>query len=186
MKILGGRDFNELTRLRGSSTRHPDTSLWIHLVDLVVLHRGATIVLGPLPLEFASLVVHIGHFQGPFRCGRLVGHDHVDGDHVLSGGVGGGHGVLAGVLSARWPDHQLGVVVGVVDGDPLATLDGVGGQTPVDVWWRFTDDVGVELERASGGNGDVTQVAPVDLRSHCKMKFKHNFKILPGVLLRQS
>ena len=46
-------------------------------------------------------------------------------------------------------------------------LERVGRASPVDVWWRFAGDVRVELERGARGDGDIAEVAAVDLGSHC-------------------
>lgn len=117
-----------LTRIGGAAARHPATGLGVHLVHLVVLDRSAAIVEGALPLELAALVVHVRDLERTLGRGRLVRHHHVDGDHVLARGVGGSHRELARVLATRGTDHQLGVVVRVVDRHPLAVPEDPSGR----------------------------------------------------------
>lgn len=57
----------------------------------------------------------LSHLQRSLGLHRLVCHHHVDGDDVLAARVDSCHRVLAGVVAAHRPDHQLGEVLWVVD-----------------------------------------------------------------------
>lgn len=55
-------------------------------------------------------------------------------------------------------------------------LERVGRAAPVDVWWWFTTDVGVELERRPCRDSDVSEVATVNFGRHCN-KTQTDFKL---------
>lgn len=156
-----------LTWLGGTSAWYPASGLRIHLVHLVVLNGCATVVLGSLPLQLASLLVHVRYLQRSLRRCRLICHCYLHRDWVFSWRIACRNGVIAAVVSRYRPYAKLGVVVAVVDLYLSVGVQRYRAVTPFDVRRRLTDHVSVEFEHRAGGEGDVPQIAPIDLRGHC-------------------
>lgn len=163
-----GKKERELTRLGRSTARYPATSFGIHFLHLIIFDRCTTIVLRSLPLQFASLFVHVRNLKRTFWRHRFVRNRDLHRDRIPSRRVSRRDRIIAAVVSDHGTNAELGVVLGIVDLHLSVGVQGNSAVSPLDVRRRFTDHVNVESQQRAGRQRNIPQIAPIDLGCHCR------------------